>query len=77
MIKNFQFSPTSTEITAGKSIQWINEDSAPHVIVADDGSFQSNSLWQGESFTHTFTQAGTYTYHCQIHPSMKGTIIVK
>jgi plastocyanin len=29
------------------------------------------------SYQFTFTQAGIYSYHCTIHPSMKGTIIVQ
>lgn len=77
MIANFQFSPTTMEIAVGETAQRINSDNVPHEIVADDDSFQGPTLQPGESFIHTFTQAGTYAYHCQIHPSMKGTIIVK
>ena len=76
-ISNFQFSPASIEITAGETAQWINNDNAPHTIVADDNSFQSPTLQAGESFNFTFVQAGIVNYHCSIHPSMKGTITVK
>lgn len=76
-IANFQFSPTEREIIAGEPIQWINNDNVPHVIVADDNSFQSPTLQAGESFVFLFVQTGTFAYHCSIHPSMKGTIIVK
>jgi plastocyanin len=76
-IANFQFSPTTMEIAVGETAQRINNDTTPHEIVADDNSFQSPVLQVGESFNFTFTQAGTYAYHCQIHPSMKGTIMVK
>jgi plastocyanin len=76
-IANFQFSPASVEIAAGGSVHRTNNDSVPHQVAADDGSFQSSPLQPGSSFSHTFTQAGTYSYHCAIHPSMKGTIVVK
>ena len=51
----------------------------PHTIVSDTGSpvtFSSDSISSGASYSFTFTQPGTYAYHCSIHPSMKGTIIV-
>lgn len=48
-----------------------------HDLVADDGTtFNSGSMAPGQTYTATFTKAGTYPYHCSIHPSMKGTIVV-
>jgi len=76
-ISNFQFSPATIEIVAGETAQWVNNDNVPHTIIADDNSFQSPTLQAGESFNFTFTQAGTFNYHCSIHPTMKGTITVK
>lgn len=75
-ISNFSFVPSQITITKGATITWTNNDSAPHQIVADDNSFQSGALSQGQSFQQTFDQEGTYSYHCAIHPSMKGTVIV-
>jgi plastocyanin len=46
-------------------------------VTADQGAFDSNGLSPGNSFSFTFTKAGTYTYHCKIHPSMTATIMVK
>ncbi|MCX6825412.1 MAG: cupredoxin domain-containing protein [candidate division SR1 bacterium] len=77
VIANFQFFPATTEISVGSKITRTNNDSSPHVILADNGSFQSTTLQQGESFSFTFNKAGTYGYICSIHGSMKGTIIVK
>jgi plastocyanin len=48
-----------------------------HTIVADDGSFSSSYLTAGQTYSYTFTKAGTYIYHCGIHKTMAGTIIVK
>jgi len=79
-INNFAFSPATLTVKAGTTVTWTNADSAPHTVVSDAGApaqFTSQALATGSSFPFTFTQAGTYTYHCSIHPSMKGTVIVE
>jgi amicyanin len=79
-IKNFAFDPPALSVKAGTTVTWTNQDSVPHTIASDTGSpvsFSSESLAPGSSYSFTFTQAGTYTYHCSIHPSMKGTVIVQ
>jgi len=47
-----------------------------HTVTADNGSFNA-TLASGKSFSYKFTKAGTYTYKCTLHPSMKATIIVQ
>ncbi|MDD1684973.1 MAG: cupredoxin domain-containing protein [Methanoregula sp.] len=79
-ISNFAFSPATLTVKAGTTVTWTNEDSAPHTVVSDANApvpFTSPSLATGSSFPFTFTQAGTYSYHCSIHPSMKGTVVVE
>jgi plastocyanin len=79
-IKNFAFSPAALTIKTGTTVTWTNQDGAPHQIASDPGTpvaFKSESLVNGASYQFTFTQAGTYSYYCTIHPSMKGTIIVQ
>ena len=77
-IASFKFSPSSITIKVGESVSWTNQDSASHTIVSDSGSeIQSSSLVQGASYFHTFNAAGTYNYHCGIHPSMKGVVVVQ
>lgn len=76
-IANFQFSPAAMEIAIGETVTRTNNDTMPHTILADDDSFQSTALQQGESFSFTFNEAGVYSYHCSIHPSMKAEITVK
>ena len=73
------YSPTAITVVIGvnNTVTWINNDVAPHTVTANDGSFDSGIFNQGQSWTHTFTTPGTYTYHCTIHPSMSGTITVK
>jgi plastocyanin len=79
-IKNFAFDPSGLTVKTGTAVIWVNNDGVPHTVVSDTGSpapFSSDSLSAGASYTFTFAQPGTYTYHCSIHPSMKGTIIVQ
>jgi plastocyanin len=70
------FSPTSVSIAVGDTVTWNNTGQAPHNATADDGSFKTPTIENGESASHTFTQAGTFSYICTIHPNMKGTIRV-
>jgi len=79
IIQNFTFSPASLPIQNGTTVTWTNQDTAPHQPTSDSGpvSFSSDPLAQGASFIFMFTTPGTYTYHCAIHPSMTGTIVVQ
>ena len=76
-IQGFAFNPDSITISPGDTIKWTNMDSATHTVEATDSSFKSDNLKTGDSYEHTFTNPGTYNYMCSIHPSMRGSIIVK
>ncbi len=76
-INNFAFTPATVTVTAGSTISWTNNQSGvPHTVTADDGSFDSGRLSTGQTFSMTFSAAGTIAYHCSIHPTMHGTIVV-
>ena len=75
-IANFAFAPASLTVAVGTAVTWTNSDSTGHTVTADDGSFASDKLATGATFEETFTEAGTYAYHCSIHSSMTGTITV-
>jgi plastocyanin len=75
-INNFAFDPITVSVKAGTTVRWTNEDSTAHTVTSDAGDLDSGSLSNGDSFTHTFDQAGTFAYHCSIHPDMKATIEV-
>jgi len=77
VMRNTAFDPDSLTINAGETVTWTNEDSAAHTVVGDNGEFESAELANGDTFSFMFDQAGTYTYHCSIHPSMKGTVVVQ
>ena len=76
-ISNFSFQPSTLTISAGTTVFWTNNDSTTHTITSDTGVFSSGDLPPGSSFSHTFSSAGSFGYHCSIHPSMKGTIMVQ
>lgn len=69
------FNPNVIRIPARTAITWQNKDTVPHALQGD--GFMSSTLNQQETFMNFFTTPGTYEYHCSIHPSMTGTIIVE
>ena len=78
----FAFSPASITIKVGTTVTWTNTTSVPHTVTSDDGSTFDSGIntpiaASGGTFSFTFTKAGTFTYHCQIHPFMKATVIVQ
>jgi plastocyanin len=76
-IKSFAFAQPTITIKVGESVVWKNSDATGHSATADDKSFDTGILAQGESSEPiTFSKAGTYTYHCTPHPNMKATVIV-
>ena len=75
-ISSFAFNPSKLQIKVGTTVTWTNEDGASHTVSADDGSFSSDTLQQGDSNAFTFNEAGSYSYHCDFHSGMKATITV-
>jgi plastocyanin len=75
-IVDFAFQPATLEVTTGSTVTWTNTGAAPHTVSADDGSFDSGTLSPGSTFSQTFDSAGTFTYHCNIHPNMTASIVV-
>jgi plastocyanin len=76
-IKNDAFAPKTLTITAGQTVTFTNDDDDAHTVTATDGAFDSKGLDTNGRWRHTFTKPGTYAYYCQLHPFMKGTIVVK
>jgi plastocyanin len=76
-IENFAFNPKEVTIPVGAKVTWTNNDSATHTITSDTGLFESPEMVVGTWFHFTFDQAGSFAYHCKLHPNMKGTVIVQ
>ena len=74
---NRSYDPGTVTVKVGDTVVWTNQSSIQHDVVADNGEFKSKLFGQGETFSYTFTKAGTYPYHCSIHPGMTGTVIVQ
>jgi plastocyanin len=72
-IKNFAFSPKTLEVESGAKFRVQNKDGTTHTFTANKGAFDKE-LDGGSSTTVKIKKPGTYAYHCNIHPSMKGTI---
>jgi plastocyanin len=75
------FTPREITIRQGTIVHWTNKDLAGHNVIADDGSFKSDLLANGQSFSHAFDTAGSFPYYCGIHggpggAGMSGTIKV-
>jgi plastocyanin len=75
-IVEYTYGPDPVTVQVGGKVIWLNRDSAPHTATADDGSFDTGTIDQGKLASETFKQAGTYTYFCEIHPTMHGTVEV-
>lgn len=78
-ISGFAFVPAQLTIKKGQSVIFTNKDSTPHTVSPDKGAVFADSgrLLKNESKTITFDTSGKQQYFCQIHPSMKGTVIVR
>ena len=78
-IKDFAFTPATATVKAGTTVTWTNNDGATHNVTSTDGpgtgaattsTFSSQPMAQGDTFSYTFKEAGTYYYECSIHASM-------
>ena len=76
-IKDVKFTPRELKIKKGDTVVWANGDERDHTVTADDKSFSSGNIGDGDTFRRKFDKPGRYKYHCEYHPRMKATIIVE
>jgi len=76
-IDNFTFSPKELTVAVGTTVKWVNHDDIPHLVVEKKTTFRSKALDTDDSYSYTFTSAGTFDYFCGLHPQMVGQVIVK
>lgn len=76
-IVDFAFEPATLTVQAGTRVTWTHAGQAPHTVTSDTGAFDSGRLMSGQTFTFTFASAGTFAYHCEIHPNMQARVVVQ
>ncbi|HEY8283631.1 MAG TPA: cupredoxin family copper-binding protein [Chloroflexota bacterium] len=76
-IQNFAFSPAVLKVALGTTVTWTNQDSVAHTVTSDTNAWaDSGSLATGKTFSVTFNKAGSFAYHCAIHPTMTAQVLV-
>ena len=76
-IRDFAFDPPMITVKAGATVTWTNGDSFAHSVKSADGSFVSQDLQSGQTYSTGFAAPGTFPYVCGIHNSMTGTVVVE
>jgi plastocyanin len=84
------YRPAELDVSTGTTVTWKQRDAGFHTVTSGtvtkgataktdpDGTFDSGRIAKGEEFTHTFAEAGTFTYFCEIHPAtMNGQVTVR
>jgi len=75
-IGNFSFAPREVSVRVGAAVEWTNKDDTPHTITSDEDLFSSPLMDTNQTFRHTFASAGRFSYHCKLHPTMTGAVVV-
>ena len=76
-IADFAFVPAVIAVPVGATVTWSNSDTVIHTVNSRDGRFDSPNLSRGDTFSYTFTEAGTFDYYCAVHFYMEGTVNVE
>ncbi len=74
-IDNFAFHPPTLTVAKGSQVTFSNSSKVTHTATRN-GAFDTGLIKPGKSATVRFKQKGTFAYHCTIHPSMHGKIVV-
>ncbi len=76
-IQGMAFDPGSKTVAVGTTITWTNKDAITHTVTSNNGVFDSGNLAPNATFSHQFSTAGVFPYHCAIHANMTGSITVQ
>jgi plastocyanin len=74
---NRAFNPADLNIAAGTAVTWVNSDATSHTSTSNAAGWDSGIVAPGGQFSFVFQNAGTFPYHCAIHPGMVGTVVVR
>jgi plastocyanin len=70
------YTPNAVSLVVGQSLSWTNIGVTPHTATEDSDKWDTGLLLPGAAASVSFNAAGTYTYHCSLHPWMKGAVVV-
>jgi len=74
---DYAFEQASITVAAGDTVTWLNKGLETHSVTADGAEFDSKDIDAGNSWSYTFVTPGVYTYYCDPHPWMTGTVVVQ
>lgn len=75
-IRNFAFVPATLTVAAGTTVRFVNDDAEAHTVTAAGGTFNSEGIDGGASWSYRFATAGRFDYFCALHPYMRGAVVV-
>ncbi|HEV3376533.1 MAG TPA: plastocyanin/azurin family copper-binding protein [Thermoleophilaceae bacterium] len=77
-MEGIAFNPAEVSVGVGDTVTWTNNESVAHDVTADSfSSGEPGGMMSGDTFEHTFEEAGTFEYVCTVHPGMEGTVTVE
>ncbi len=76
-IDGMRFDPQKITVKPGTTVTWIHGSQMPHTISGNADGMRSGTLYNGQKYTHTFKSTGNYSYVCELHPSMRGSVVVE
>lgn len=76
-INGMRFEPASITVKPGTTVTWVHASPMPHTISGNADGLGSSTLFNGQTYSHTFTKDGLYNYYCGLHPSMTGSVVVE
>ena len=76
-IEGLVYEPSQVKVSPGSTVRWVNEDRAEHTVTSEGGPLRSRVFGEGGSFEYTFERSGEFGYFCEVHPFMKGIVVVR
>jgi len=76
-IDGMRFEPATITVKPGTTVTWVHGSQMPHAITGNDDGLRSSTLYKGQKYSHTFKAEGLYNYFCDLHPSMRGNVVVE
>ena len=76
-IDGMRFDPQNITVKPGTTVTWVHGSQMPHTISGNADGMRSGTLYNGQKYSHTFSATGSYSYVCDLHPSMRGSVVVE